>query len=631
MGNGGIQGYKPPCQLRCSPTAETFQRILNNDPAITGIHYAFTAGTVDLADIAGKAIGQSIHLRRLHVLVCRQSINDPEILSNFFMRVAENRSIEHLSVSNSMPGVDFNKIFAPFFALNHNLRCIEVSNTHLSMRIPSLVSAVQSSKELRLERINFNHCRIGDEGVADLINAINNTPELSCLLELCMNHNYVGQLGCTAIGKLLKRSECSVRTLELYNNELNDKCINTLVDAFILNNTLECLELRHQKFVTPIGWCVFSAYLSHPTCVLDKVYFRRDHLDDSVLISLGITLAVNKKMKKVSLTNCRPLGAATLVGWRGFSTGLRYPDAELQELTLNQCDINDDGVVALAAALTENKSVKKLNLSDNRSISSSGWVHCLNSLVKSSVLEDIDISSNNIDDTGAMLLARILGNGGTLVSLDLQKCNDITTSGWRAIANTLRYSTIKNLRIGGTGGVTDGQGSREINDFFITFAEALACNTSLTHLVLKFSISKIGLNSLAKALCDRSSIDNTFASNHTIQYFSSGLTVDIGWLGELTRMNMQFNKSDVARKKILMCHFGGVESCIPVFGPMDVRVLPTALAWIGRDRLGYSLMNDCLKSMPWLIESAKPPSKSEGRVQRRPSRNVRQRISHTLR
>ena len=146
-----------------------------------------------------------------------------------------------------------------------------------------------------------------------------------------MAHNW-----CTAIGKLLKKSECSVRTLELYNNELTDKCINSLVDAFILNNTLECLELKHQKFVTPIGWCVFLAYLSHPTRVLDKVYFRRDHLDDSVLISLGITLAVNKKMKKVSLTNCRPLGA-TLLGWRGFSTGLRCPDAELQELILNQC------------------------------------------------------------------------------------------------------------------------------------------------------------------------------------------------------------------------------------------------------------------------------------------------------
>ena len=481
-----------------------------------------------------------------------------------------------------------------------------------------------------MERIDFAACRIGDEGVGDLINAINNTPELSCLLELCLSSNHVGQLGCTAIGKLLKRSECRVRTLELDNNELNDKCINILVDAFIVNKTLKFMELEHQKFVTPIGWCVFSAYMSHPTCVLDKACFRGDHLDDSVLISLGTTLAVNKKMKVVSLTNCRQLGA-TILGWRGFSTGLRYPDTVLRELMLNRCNINDDGVVALAMALAKNKSLKILNLSDNRSISSSGWVHCLNCLMNSSVLEDLDLSSNNIDDTGAILLARLLGHSDTIRSLDVRKCNNITTIGWLPIADSLRSSKVDSIGIGGTRGAADRQGIIDTNDFIIRFAEALTCNTSLESLDFEFSISNIGRSALANALCDRSSIDNTFTSNHTLSYFSSGLTDHVGWLDELTSMNERSNKSNVARKKILMCHFGDVDSCIPVFGPMDVRVLPTAFAWIGRDRLGYSLMNDCLKSMPWLIEPAKPPSKSEGRVQRRPSRNVRQRISHTRR
>ena len=142
MGNiASDQGYySPPSgEVEDSPTAETFQRILNNDPGITGVGFVFAD---DLADIAGRAIGQSIHLRRLDVLFCRQLINVPQ--SKFLKRLAENRTIEHLTLSG-IRGVNFNTIFAPFFTSNHNLRCIEMSNTNLSMGIPSLVSAVRSS------------------------------------------------------------------------------------------------------------------------------------------------------------------------------------------------------------------------------------------------------------------------------------------------------------------------------------------------------------------------------------------------------------------------------------------------------------------------------------------------------
>ncbi len=76
-------------------------------------------------------------------------------------------------------------------------------------------------------------------------------------------------------------------------------------------------------------------------------------------------------------------------------------------------------------------------------------------------------------------------------------------------------------------------------------------------------------------------------------------------------MNLCVNKSDVARKKILIRHFADEGNCVHTFGTMTVQVLPTALSFIGRDRLGYSLLHSLLRSMPWLIA---PEPTNEGRV-----------------
>lgn len=69
-------------------------------------------------------------------------------------------------------------------------------------------------------------------------------------------------------------------------------------------------------------------------------------------------------------------------------------------------------------------------------------------------------------------------------------------------------------------------------------------------------------------------------------------------------MNCWNHNSNVAREKILMQHFADVNKSVDIFGPMEVRVIPTALSWIGRDRLGYALMFHYLHSMPWLLESS---------------------------
>ena len=590
--------YRPPTgRIVYSPTEETFQSILDNDPGIVGVHFYCTE---DLVELAGRAVSQSIHLRTLkfdrHLLT-----DSPEMLSSFLKRLAENRSIEHLSLSG-IDGVDFITILAPFFTFNHNLRCIEIKHATLSTGMTSLISVVKSSREWQLERIKLFSCRIGDECIRDLIEAFNSSPGLRHLRELCLSSNQVGQLGCTAIGKLLKNSECSVRTLELGTNDLDDSCIVILVDAFIVNSTLKCVALENQKFVTSAGWCVFSTYLSHPNCSVGIVRFREnDILNDAVLTMLGMALAANKTVTRVDISHSL-LFDATVFGWSRFSTCLRCPTSVLEELILDHCNISDEGAVVLAVALSENTSLKKLSMSENRSISSSGWVDCLNLLLgPNSKLLYLDLIANNVDDAGARLLARRLGNS-TLSQLDLKDCTNITTDGLRAIAVALRSSTLHHILFGPTRGILDDTNEDAFDDIMIFFAEALKFNSSL-RLLRGFSLSDIGCSALANALCDTSSIENTFISNHTLSTLLNASSNER--LAELLCMNTDdWNKASVARKKILKYHFTDVDNCARVFGSMEVKVLPTAISWIGRDNLGFSLMYNFLRSMPWLIKPA---------------------------
>jgi hypothetical protein len=410
--------------------------------------------------------------------------------------------------------------------------------------------------------------------------------------------NLVGILGCTAIGNLLKKSECNILILELEDNALDDKCINILIDAFITNNTLKKLTIVKQKFVTPIGWCVFSAYLSNSKCSFDKVCFHKDLVDDAVLISLGHSVSINKNVNRVSIRHVQGLGATPL-GWRAFSTCLRSRNSVLKVLHLDQCNIDNVGAKELAAALVENTSVKKFRMSDNPSISSSGWIDCLELLMNSpTTLVDINLSKNNIDDAGAMLLRGLLRNVRTLRVLDILHCNSITTDGWRAIAGELQSSTLRMLNIGG---IWDANVVTVDDGLITSLANVLTFNSSLKTLFLGFSISEIGCSALVNALCNQLSIENTFSSNHTLFHCdtSNGSLVE---LQELLRMNVRLNKSYVAQKKILIHHFADEGNCVHTFGNMQVQVVPTALSFIGRDHLGYSLMHSLLRSMPWLMK-----------------------------
>ena len=281
--------------------------------------------------------------------------------------------------------------------------------------------------------------------------------------------------------------------------------------------------------------------------------------------------------------------------------------ASLIELDLSGCNVNDEGASDIFLALAGIATLKKLILKNARDITSVGWVACFQRLLDSrSALETLNFAGNPIADEGASVLASLLGSHmSTVLTLNLNDNDSITTNGWRAFSNVLAptsTSKLKRLR-------SEDKTSYVVNDdVMIEFIAALAKNNSLNELGLGCSgVSTYSLGALVHVLCDRSSIANVCNSNHSLNIFEFVDSDDVekvqhDELDVLLDMNKNPDKNEVIRTKLIPFFFSNTDYIRRVFGSIDIPMMPDVMEWIGRDRLGRSVMFELCRSMPELFQ-----------------------------
>ena len=527
---------------------------------------------------------------------------DETALEQFFIWLAHNRSIEIFSAYIiTFSEQDNFSIMAPFFEHNCNLRCIELKNADVSICILTLVLAISRTKMNRLARIDLWHTGIGDKNAADLINALNAMCGLSNLLDLWLCGNRIGKNGCLALFSLLKNPECRILSLDLSSNLFDDVDITILIDGLVVPNALKCSSIGDQLRLTAAGWKILSNFLSGTRCALEKIILY--HVADDSAAALGDALARNENLKCLDFSwNC-----ITPTGWREISNFLA-PTSSILELNLNESNINDGDAFVLFSALAINATLKKLLLYSEH-ITSAGWVSCFRKLIGSrSVLIDIEFG-RHIDDEGIAALATLVaGYMNTISSIDLWG-EPSTSASWSVFANILvpsSTSKLKTLRVGACQDEFTG-GHPITNDVVIDLVTALAGNSTLEVLDLNHVDDYVdsALERLIGVLCDTSSVDSICQSNHTLREFvcnSSDDTVGPSELRSLLEMNEDEDKALVVRKKLLTYFFSDVDNIGPVFGRMATTILPNAMEWIGRDRLGYSAMFEFCRSVPALFK-----------------------------
>eukprot|EP00984_Skeletonema_dohrnii_P002838 scaffold972_cov126-Skeletonema_dohrnii-CCMP3373.AAC.2 len=169
------------------------------------------------------------------------------------------------------------------------------------------------------------------------------------------------------------------------------------------------------------------------------------------------------------------------------------------------------------------------------------------------------------------MLAAAAGLNCHIQRISFLNCQDITAVGLRAFGSVfqsvicnLQYLDIRSIRIDDAG--------------LEALATGLAGNKSLNTLLFDrddASITGTGWSALSTLLCDTSSINNIYLSNHTLRNFGTGDTPSN--IVQYLKLNEIYDRRAVAKCKILLHH---PDLNVEPFFLHKLKFLPIVMSWL---------------------------------------------------
>lgn len=314
---------------------------------------------------------------------------------------------------------------------------------------------------------------------------------------------------------------------------------------------------------------------------------RVDDLDRRIWRRLGCLLGQNTRVKKLCIP---PMDNLDLVG---LCAGIQS-NRSIEKLDFARINLQDS-MSSLAPFLSSNPSLKSVDL-DYCKIGTSAGIDILSTaLINRShdTLEELNLNGNDFGDIDLDQLVLALNRNTDLRTLNLV-CNEIGQRGCASLAKLLsnRESNLE---------VLDLTGNSIDSESVIILINSLAKNNKLKTLELGYNIRHIhippsGWAALLKCLCNTSSINDIFNSNHTLENVMGMNCMDpISWMARrnafdaalgIDNANLLFasiyvngtlNRMLVARRKILWSHARGNVS----IGDSSIATgaMPTIISW----------------------------------------------------
>ena len=268
------------------------------------------------------------------------------------------------------------------------------------------------------------------------------------------------------------------------------------------------------------------------------------------LISLLHALNIHPQLEELDVSHIYPeLGINDCTA---LSTLLRHTITNLQRLILDCNCINDEGLGIIVNGLSHGSMLKDLFIvGHDQYITSNGWKSLATLLeTPSCMIESIEMESNDVGDNGALAFANALTNNSTLKKLDMTECG-ITEEGWTPFS---------------------------------------------------------------KLLCDTSSVNNTYLSNHTLQCLGDerGIFnfIPTNIISNLVLNRRNRTKQQIAMIKILQNHS---HFDMEPFFEWEFKVLPITVSWFAKasacttflydekiNKMKLSAVYDFIKEFPML-------------------------------
>uniref|UniRef100_A0A673G1S3 NACHT domain-containing protein n=1 Tax=Sinocyclocheilus rhinocerous TaxID=307959 RepID=A0A673G1S3_9TELE len=248
----------------------------------------------------------------------------------------------------------------------------------------------------------------------------------------------VTEESCSALTSVLSSDSSNLKELDLSNNNLQDSGVKLLSDGLKENCTLEILRLNDCE-LTEKSCSVLATVLSTKT-ILKEMNLNNSRLLDSGVKEICEGLK-NPVCELKILNNC----ALTEESYSALASVLGSDSSSLKELDLSNNNLQDSGVKPLSDGLKENCKLEKLRLS-NCSITEEGYKALASALRSNpSHLIELDLTGNDPGQSGVKQLSDLLQDPNySLKTLRLNN-NNITAEGCAALTSAI-YSNPSNLK-----------------------------------------------------------------------------------------------------------------------------------------------------------------------------------------
>ena len=260
-----------------------------------------------------------------------------------------------------------------------------------------------------------------------------------------------------------------IQHLNLSFNKLDRRGCEVLAEGVQKMPSLETLDLSENpdigsggavQLMSSLDWCKLSvldmtgtgisepefeclARYIHSTTNLEELSIGRIEISVESIRSLCRALSANSSMRTLDMSGCHLTTSHCVC----LGQLLRQPvHCQIEKLVLNGCGLTSDGVEEVVRGLSDNHSLRELDLSEIH-IGSEGVVTMAAMLKSNSSLETLNLSVCCIGSSGGVELGAALERNKTLRKLDLSG-NALGDNGVRGLSAGLENnSSLKSLRL----------------------------------------------------------------------------------------------------------------------------------------------------------------------------------------
>jgi hypothetical protein len=240
--------------------------------------------------------------------------------------------------------------------------------------------------------------------------------------ELDLSNQNLSYIDIVLLGEGIKGTT-TLKSLNLIATTLDDQKFKELMRSLSENKTIEELFVGRNELSTE-GLKSLAEWMKKPDCKIIQLSLFENKIDDAGIEILVPAFKVCSSLKKVNLDS----NTFTIVGVQKLCQWLKEEDCKLTHLSLVKNSIGENRIYVITEMLKKNKSLLSLNLSYNK-VKDIGAIVLAEALVINQSLEALFLGFNNIYKAGGSKIEKALKKTRTKpINVDLRNRFDVLAS-----------------------------------------------------------------------------------------------------------------------------------------------------------------------------------------------------------